>query len=1014
MRAVLGPTNTGKTHLAVERMLAYGTGMIGLPLRLLAREVYDRMVKQKGADACALITGEERIRPEGARYFACTVEAMPVSEKVDFLAVDEIQLAQDPDRGHVFTTRILHARGIHETMLLGADTMRPALQALDLDIDPERRERFSKLSYAGPIKITKLPKRSAVVAFSAEEVYAIAELLKRQRGGCAVIMGALSPRTRNAQVELYQSGEVDYIVATDAIGMGLNLDVGHIAFASRRKFDGRQRRPLRPDELAQIAGRAGRFRDDGTFGETADCEPFDEDSVARIEQHHFEPVDFLNWRNAALNWESLDGLLASLRRNSPHVMLRRAPEALDETTLAALAQDEDVKRLARLPAHVRRLWDLCTLPDFRKSGPDAHLKLVGSLVEKIAEPSARLKDEWVHEHVERLDRVEGDIDMLQQRLADIRTWTYAANRSDWMENAHTWRLRTRDIEDRLSDALHERLMHRFVDRRTSALLRTLNAEDDSPAEIDAEGAVRVGGHVVGRLDGLRFEPDNQGRTLEGRALRNAAQKSLRPIIEQRLISIANAEDGALEFDAASLRIRHGDAQTGWPAARLVPGNDWLNPGVELIGANEAPTQLREAARERAARWLADHLRKRLDALFQLRGAINAGGLVGAARGAAWQLSESGASLDRRAKPGETAFELTQEDRAQLKSAGVRSGRVSLWLPDIAKPAAAGLVLALRAVQRGEASRAPPMQASFALAGTDWPEALLNTAGYLRLGPRAVRADMAERLLWQLSEIRRASPTSTFAAPVNLAALVGSPAAEFPDILRALGLKPAQRDPETDAVVLWRFAGKRPENDKTADRTADKGARRPPRSRRPRQSAPVLAQTNPDAPVAEQAGKESAGQELVGQELAAQPPVSEVPANPQAAPDAPRRPRRRRRGRKPGASQSPPVIQQAASDAMVSEASPAATDIAATPRTDHAARQPKPAGRRPKPSRPPPSADRKPLQADRKQPPPSGPFAILATLFPVTPKPAPEPAAKPPQQRRRRRRKPPSGPREAAS
>jgi ATP-dependent RNA helicase SUPV3L1/SUV3 len=565
-------------------MLAHGTGMIGLPLRLLAREIYDRMVKEKGAKACALITGEERIKPPGARYYACTVEAMPVSEGADFMAIDEIQLAQDPDRGHVFTDRILHARGRHETMLLGADTMRPALQRLDLDIDGERRERFSQLSYSGPTKITKLPKRSAIVAFSSEEVYAIAEVLKRQRGGCAVIMGALSPRTRNAQVDLYQSGEVDYIVATDAIGMGLNLDVGHIAFASRRKFDGRQRRYLRADELAQIAGRAGRFRDDGTFGETADCTPFEEETVERIVNHHFEPVDFINWRNSDLDWSSVANLLASLRRPSPDVILRRAPEALDEMTLATLAQDGDIVKTARTHAHVRRLWDLCTLPDFRKHGADAHFKLVQSFVEKLGEPSARIKDEWMYAHVEPLDRTEGEIDTLQQRLAAIRTWTYAANRTDWLENAETWRGRTREIEDKLSDALHQALMLRFVDRRTSALLKTLNSEEDAPAEIGPAGEVLIGGHNVGRLEGLVFTAEATGETLAGRALRGAALKALRPVIERRLAIIAQARRTPI---SASIPPPPPSSATARRLPNSPPPPDWHTPNVELLGARDA-------------------------------------------------------------------------------------------------------------------------------------------------------------------------------------------------------------------------------------------------------------------------------------------------------------------------------------------------------------------------------------------------------------------------------------------
>ncbi|HVY90626.1 MAG TPA: helicase-related protein [Hyphomonadaceae bacterium] len=782
-------------------MLAHGTGMIGLPLRLLAREIYDRMVREKGPKACALITGEERIRPDTARYFACTVEAMPVGEGADFMAVDEIQLATDPDRGHVFTDRILRARGRHETMLLGADTMRPALQALDLDIDPERRERFSQLSYAGPIKITKLPKRSAVVAFSAEEVYAIAELLKRQRGGCAVIMGALSPRTRNAQVDLYQSGEVDYIVATDAIGMGLNLDVGHIAFASRRKFDGRQRRFLRADELAQIAGRAGRFRDDGTFGETADCERFEDETIERIVEHHFEPVDFLNWRNSDLDWSSVAGLLASLRRPSPDVILRRAPEALDEITLTSLAETDDVRKGVRSPAHVRRLWDLCTLPDFRKLGADAHFKQVQALVEKLIDPSARIKDEWMFEHVEKLDRTEGDIEVLQQRLAEIRTWTYAANRADWLENAETWRGRTREIEDRLSDALHQALMLRFVDRRTSALLKTLNSEEDAPAEIGPSGEVAINGHKVGRLDGLVFTPDATGESLAGRALRNAALKSLKSVIERRLAAIASATDQDLSFDADAASIVHDCAAV----AKLTPGADWRSPTIELIGARDAQASLREATRERLANWFASHSKTVLSALHDISAAIDANALKGAARGAAYQLLETGAAIDRRHSPAA----LSQEDRNALNAIGVKAGRVAAWTPGLLKPAPAKLALTLRSVHAGLPNQVAPTQSSFPLNAQPWPEAMLLTAGYLRLGPRAVRADLAERLISNLSHIRRGSETSAFAAPPELAAQIGCPASDFPAILRALGLKPAEKDKETGAVKLWRFTATKP-------------------------------------------------------------------------------------------------------------------------------------------------------------------------------------------------------------
>ena len=804
-RAVLGPTNTGKTHLAVERMLAHETGMIGLPLRLLAREIYDRIVAQKGEAAAALVTGEERIIPPTARYYACTVEAMPMSVETAFLAIDEAQLSADPDRGHVFTDRILHARGRQETMLLGAETLRPALQALDLDIDPEPRERFSQLSYSGPVKLTKLPKRSAIVAFSAEEVYAIAELLRRQRGGAAVVMGALSPRTRNAQVALYQSGEVDYIVATDAIGMGLNMDVGHVAFASRRKFDGHKRRPLRSDEAAQIAGRAGRFRDDGTFGETGDCQPFDEEMVTAIENHRFDPVDKLVWRNSDLDVSSVDALLAALRRAPTHPILRRVSNALDELTLETLARDGETGARATTPRHVERLWSLCTLPDFRKSGPDGHVRLVKSFAEKLIEPDARLKDDWVYGQVARLDNSEGDIDSLQNRLSQIRTWTYAANRDDWLENAKDWRGRTREIEDRLSDALHDRLMQRFVDRRTSALLKSLNSEDDAAVAITKEGEVSVEGHLVGRLEGLSFKPAVTAQTLEGRAVRNAAMKALKPVIDQKLQAIAAAEDRAITLADGCFLLMEEET-----VARLAKGPNWLSPAVGLVGAEEASPGLRAAAEKRLARWVDAHIAETLAPIYAVRAALDDDSLNGLARGAAHQLIEAGAAVDRRRD--ETTAALSRADREALKSIGVRTGRIAAYMPGLLKPAQSGLCLALRALFAETKSLQAPGAASFPVE-KGWSEEMLSAAGYVRLGRRAVRADMAERLSWSLGQARKASETSAFAPPPELAALIGCPGGEFGDVLRAIGLKPARRDKETGEPDLWRFASKRRENEK---------------------------------------------------------------------------------------------------------------------------------------------------------------------------------------------------------
>ncbi|CAN0333700.1 unnamed protein product, partial [Scytosiphon promiscuus] len=599
LKAILGPTNTGKTHYAIERMTGFGTGIIGLPLRLLAREVYDRVVERKGAAHVALITGEERIVPRTARYWVCTVESMPVDLKVDFVAIDEIQLAEDQDRGHVFTDRILNLRGNHETLLLGSDTMRSVLRKLDLGAETEPRERFSELRYTGHCKITKLPKRTAIVAFSADEVYAIGELLRRQKGGAAIVMGALSPRTRNSQVELYQSGEVDYIVATDAIGMGLNLDVDRVVFASRSKFDGRRHRLLTPAECAQIAGRAGRFRTDGEFGETATCPPFDEATWQAIEAHRFDPVDHLQWRNSALDFSSLRRLILSLETPSGHPSLIHNPHALDEWVLRRMAEDAAIGPNVAGTREVRRLWDLARLPDFRKAGPEGHARLVLGLAETLANPDARLADKGLERRLDDLSSTQGDIAKLQQRLANIRTWTYAAHRPDWLENPEKWQDRTREIEDSLSDALHEALTARFVDRRTTALLASLKKEDALVTELTPEGDVRVEGHVVGRLKGLTFEPVLDTRTLEGKAVRSAAQAAVRPLILERLSLIVAAPDDAFKLNDEG-QIEHINS----PVAHLAKGSSWMAPRVEIVGASEVDPAEREAARQRLEQWAA--------------------------------------------------------------------------------------------------------------------------------------------------------------------------------------------------------------------------------------------------------------------------------------------------------------------------------------------------------------------------------------------------------------------------
>lgn len=830
--AVLGPTNTGKTHYALERMMAYRSGMMGLPLRLLAREIYDKVVEKKGEAAVALVTGEERIWPETARYFICTVEAMPLSREVDFMAIDEIQLATDPDRGHVFTHRILNARGMHETLLLGSEPMRNVLIALGLDVDTTHRERFSDLTYTGPCKVTKLPKRSAIVAFSAAEVYSIAELLKRQRGGAAVVMGALSPRTRNAQVDLYQSGEVDYLVATDAIGMGLNLDVEHIAFASMSKFDGRRRRMLGAAEAGQIAGRAGRFRTDGTFGETGMCIPFEEDMVARIESHKFEDVTQIQWRNYQLSYKSIDRLLVTLSQPSPERILRQTPDALDEATLRRMAMDTDVTSLTTTGARVKRLWDLCCLPDFRRTGVDGHLRVVQALFDQLHDPDARLSCEWMERALSRLRSTEGDIDVLQTRLASIRTWTYAANRSDWVENAESWRGQTREIEDLLSDALHERLTLRFVDKRTTALMRGLSREDAMEAGFGDNGEITVEGHVVGHLEGLVFRPVTDANTVEGKAVRNAAMMALKPILSKRLAEIATSHNHAFSLNDYGQVLFNEQ-----PVARLIKGPHWLLPRAELIGAEDASPEERDRAKERAELWVHESAQKLLPALSALGKQLNDAELPGVARGLAYRVLEAGSAVDLR--EDDPPIRLSAEEREALKGWGIRAGRVAAYAPETTKPAPQALIARLFSVFTDADAMIAPTGAGSFPAEEGWTDTALQAQGYIRFGPRAIRADLAERLAWEIDKRRKEAGKNEFEISADLASVVSCPGEAFVEVLKAYGLVPASNDPETGAAKTWKFKARarpegrpprRPRKGPPGEQGAQEGGRRPPRGK----------------------------------------------------------------------------------------------------------------------------------------------------------------------------------------
>ncbi|MET0547545.1 MAG: helicase-related protein, partial [Caulobacterales bacterium] len=810
IKAVLGPTNTGKTHLAVERMLGHGSGAIGLPLRLLAREIYDRVVKAKGERAAALITGEEKIAPPTARFFVCTAEAMPQEMPLDFVAVDEIQLAADLERGHIFTDRLLNMRGMHETMLLGSDTMRAAVRRLVPKAAMDKRERFSKLTYSGPRKITKLARRTAIVAFSAEEVYAIAELLRRHRGGAAVVMGALSPRTRNAQVELYQSGEVDYLVATDAIGMGLNMDVDHVAFASISKFDGRRPRRLRADEIAQIAGRAGRYQNDGTFGETGDCADMDPEIVERVEAHEFDPVEALEWRNEQLDFSSLAALRNSLAAPPPDSILRRVRGADDEAAFEALLDVDDIRDRLTSPFALRRLWQVCQTPDFRKVTQDEHIRLVGQLALRLLNNNGHLPDEFLARQLDRLDRDDGDLDAVQQRLAHVRTWTYAANRGDWMHDPEHWRGRTRAIEDKLSDLLHERLTQRFIDRRTSALLRGLKREDVVLSGIDEQGEVTVEGHYVGKLDGLVFRADPRADGLAERALRNAVLRALRPEVARRLWRVAGADDEAFTLGDDGIIRCFGDS-----VARLGKSANPLSPIATLIGGDLGPDDAQARARARVEAWLASEAHSALAALAHLEAALKSGALRGLARGLAFRLTEAGGVLDR-ARLAADIDSLSTAERRALKANGVRFGAFSLYLSALLKPRAARLFALLHHATTGQTLFLPPPSAVSVPINPAVSLAAYSAAGFRPVGPRAVRVDALERLADAIRALREApkanadtdapmaqpakKPAGDFPAKPELAALLGAPSRDLEPILSALGFKRTRKGEPTQPAL----------------------------------------------------------------------------------------------------------------------------------------------------------------------------------------------------------------------
>ncbi len=796
LTAVLGPTNTGKTHLAVERMCAHAGGAIGFPLRLLAREVYDRVVALKGQGQVALVTGEERIVPPGARYFLCTAESLPTDRAFPFLAIDEAQMGADPDRGHVFTNALLHMRGTAETMILGAETLRPIIRRLLPDAAIISRPRFSRLSFVEPRKLSRLPPRTAVVAFTAADVYALAEMLRRHKGGAAVVMGGLSPRTRNAQVAMYQSGEVDYLVATDAIGMGLNMSLDHVAFAALAKFDGRRHRKLASAELAQIAGRAGRHQRDGTFstlvhaeGHTPELLP---EQVAAIEAHEFPPLTGLMWRNARLDFSSLHRLVMSLDARPCAPELIRGDDSIDVAVLKLLAGEPWVMERAQGREACQRLWAACGLPDYRRTGAPAHARLVGRVFRHLSEGNLRLPDEWIRSELAVLDNVAGDIATISDRIAAARTWTYVAHRPDWLADPHGWAERARQVEDKLSDALHQRLMQKFVDRRTSVLLRELRLKDpDLAVEVDPDGAVVVDGIIIGTLAGFAFTPDPAARAGEKKLLLAAAERRLARELARRARALAADPDEvfALGFDGAMPpRILWRGARV----AQLRRGRDALNPRIELDRSLHPLTpEARAAVEARLHAWLSASRRRHLAALDRV--AALAPTLSPAARGLVVQLVETMGALPRAAVDPLLAS-LTRDDRRALARAGVRLGVVHVFVAPALKPEATRWRLALWGVFNRIEGMPPPPRAGLVSIRpeADAPPGFHAVAGFWAVAGIAVRVDMVDRVARAVHAQRLAerAGNAPIAPDPALASSLGLGPREFSALMRALGFRAA--------------------------------------------------------------------------------------------------------------------------------------------------------------------------------------------------------------------------------
>ncbi len=679
--AILGPTNTGKTHLAIETMLSFESGMIGFPLRLLAREVYDKLQKRLKTDNVALITGEEKIIPSNAKYFLCTVESMPIDKQLEFVAVDEIQMCSDHERGHIFTDRLLNMRGEKLTMFMGSNTIRNIVTKLDDDVEFINRDRLSKLSYSGHKKISRIDRKTAIIAFSAEEVYAIAELIRRQKGGASIVMGSLSPKTRNAQVELYQSGDVDFLVATDAIGMGINMDLNHVYFSNLKKFDGKKLRRLNLSEIGQIAGRAGRYMNDGSFGITGQCGIISPENVELLENHKFEEISYLFWRNSNLNFNNPTLLIKSLDEKPHKDWLRKIYECEDEKALKFFLKDKNFENIKFNQEKLRLLWECCQIPDFVKKTYGNHYEVIGNVFKYLNSKTGKISNDYMRLQLMKLDKLDGNVDSLSNRIANVRTWSYVSNKNNWVENHNYWIEKTKLLEDRLSDRLHEELTKTFIDKRASILARGLKQDMEFNTKILKNNDVIIDNQFIGKINGLKLELDLKKGALETdiKSLKKAARQSVSPELEKRVKIII--ETGLIELRDDS-KIYWNNSIIG----RLTAGKDYLNPNLELIVDDILEQNQKQKLLDFMGKWLKNKIGTVLKSLIDLK---NIKEKNPSTKALAYQLYENNGVV-KREKVSEYLNKLDQNERKILRDIGVKFGRYHVFLFKLIKPDAVSL------------------------------------------------------------------------------------------------------------------------------------------------------------------------------------------------------------------------------------------------------------------------------------------------------------------------------------